>query len=165
MQDMRELPYYCSIPNHDLEYHHNEDAGLDLPIWDDRLENGEISVGGSILLEPGQAVTLKTGVHMAIPERHYGFLDSRSGTSKKVLDLLCRIIDSPFRGNIRVAIVNSGTQNVRISNKDELFQIVIMPYAKVTPKRFDSEEAFLDYAGRTERGDSGFGSKELKKSL
>lgn len=165
IEKLPELPYYCSIPDFNLNYHHDEDAGLDLPIWDERLTNGEFSSNGSITLSAGESIILKTGIHMAIPHRHYGFLDSRSGTSKKVLDLLCRIIDSPFRGNIRVAIVNAGKYPVAISNKDELFQIVVMPYAKVNPTRFDSEEAFLDHAGRTERGADGFGSKELKKKL
>lgn len=158
-----ELPYYCSIPNHEIAYHHEDDAGIDLPIWDERLNNGEFSYNGTYLLNPGESVTLKTGVHMAIPKGHYGFLDSRSSTSKKKLDLLCRIIDSPFRGNIRVAISNVGVDGVFISNKDELFQIIIQEYAKVNPVKLDSEEAFLDYAGRTARGSEGFGSKERKK--
>lgn len=158
-----ELSYYCAIPGYNVEYHHDGDARLDLPIWDERLTNGELSVGGSITLFPMQTITLKTGIYMAIPEHHYGLLDSRSSTSKKKLDLLCRIIDSPFLGNIRVTIINLNEIPVIISNGDELFQIVIQEYKKVKPIRFDSEEAFLSYAGTTERGADGFGSKERKK--
>lgn len=158
------LDYFCEIPDFDLTYHHEEDAGLDLPIYDERLTNGELSHTGSYILMPGQAVTLKTGVHMGIPKGHYGFLDSRSGTSKKKLDLLCRIIDSPFRGNIRVAIINLSEFNVTISNKDELFQIVIQEYAKVKPVKHNSIDDFMSAAGETARGADGFGSKEAKKS-
>lgn len=160
---MIELPYFCEIPGHNLEYHHDDDAGLDLPIWDERLVNGELSETGSIILRPLESITLKTGVHMAIPKGHYGLLDSRSGTSKKRLDLLCRIIDSPFRGNIRVSIINLNKDfGIEISNKDELFQIVIQEYAKLKPVQFPDYVSFLNYAGETERGADGFGSKERK---
>lgn len=158
-----ELPYYCAMPNHHVKYHHDGDAGLDLPIWDEKLTNGELSTDGTYLLKAGESITLKTGIYMAIPEGHYGLLDSRSGTSKKKLDLLCRIIDSPFRGNIRVAIINLNKEDVLIRNGDELFQIVVQEYKKVKPVHFDSLEAFLEYAGNTERGADGFGSKERKK--
>lgn len=163
MKELPELPYFNEF-NTDIEYHHDGDAGIDLAIWDTRLNNGEISTNGYIDLKPRESATLKTGLHLAIPENHFGFLDSRSSTSKKKLDLLCRTIDSPFRGNIRLAIINLGTETVRITNGDELFQIIIMPYAKVSSKRFNTLEDFMDYAGETSRGDKGFGSKELNKS-
>lgn len=159
-----ELPYYCEIPDHVVEYHHDGDAGLDLPIWDERLTDGTLSENGSMWLKPGESVTIKTGVHLAIPEGNFGFLDSRSSTSKMKLDLLCRIIDSPFRGNLRLSIINlNPTLEVLISNKAELFQIVVMPYTKVQPKGLNSLDEFIAYAGETERGQEGFGSKERKK--
>lgn len=158
-----ELPYYCEIPGFNLEYHHDDDAGLDLPIWDERLTNGEFSTTGSMILDSLQSVTLKTGVHVAIKRGEYGLLDSRSGTSKKKLDLLCRIIDSPYRGNIRLAIINLNTEPVTISNRDELFQIVIQKYCKKQTRKFDTYEEFIAYAGDTDRGQEGFGSKERNK--
>jgi len=158
---MIELPYYCEVPGHKIKYHHDQDAGLDLPIWDEKLTNGELSTNGRIYLKPFESVLLKTGVYMAIPEGHYGLLDSRSSTSKLKLDLLCRIIDSPFRGNIRVSVINLNPDiDIPISNQDELFQIVIQEYTKITPIQFHSKEEFLEYAGTTARGEEGFGSKE-----
>lgn len=156
-----EIPYYCELK--EIGYHHDDDAGIDLPIWDERLTNGEFSTTGSITLQPGEQIMLKTSVFMAIPEGHYGLMDSRSGTSKKTLDLLCRTVDAPYRGNIRVAFINHKKEPVTISNKDELFQIVILEKVKGEMKRFDSEEAFLDYAGQTARGSDGFNSKERKQ--
>lgn len=159
----RELPYYSEMNNHELQYHHEGDAGLDLPIWDERLENGELGFLGYINLPPGGSITLKTGVHLAIPKENVGLLDSRSGTSKKKLDLLCRVIDEPFRGNISLAIINLGDKDVQICNGDELFQIVILPYTKVGPTKFNSYKEFLEYSGETSRGSDGFGSKEKKR--
>ena len=159
-----ELLYFSEMKGHNLNYHHSGDAGIDLPIWDERLENGELGYYGSIKLPPRGSITLKTGVHIAIPEGNFGFLDSRSSTSKKKLDLLCRVIDEPFRGNMRLAIINlSDSESVTISNGDELFQIVIMPYTRVKTVNTGSYFDFLQQAGDTSRGSEGFGSKERKK--
>ena len=156
--------HYYSESGKVLNYHHEEDAGIDLPIWDERLNNGEFSSTGYYDLKPQESIILKTGVHLGMEPGHYGFLDSRSSTSKLKLDLLCRIIDSPFRGNIRVSFVNTGTETVRIKNGDELFQIIIQEYTKATPLRCDSLEEFLNNAGETARGADGFGSKERNRN-
>lgn len=155
--------HYYSESGKELNYHHEEDAGIDLPIWDEKLNNGEISSTGYVDLEPQQSLTLKTGVYLGMEPGHYGFLDSRSGTSKLKLDLLCRIIDNPFRGNIKVAFTNNGDETVRISNGDELFQIIIQKYTKANPLKCGSLEEFLSNAGETARGSDGFGSKERNR--
>lgn len=159
---MANITYYFSQSGKEINYHHKDDAGIDLPIWDERLENGEISDTGYIDLYPQQSITLKTGIHIGIPEGHYGLLDSRSSTSKLKLDLLCRTIDNPFRGNIRVAFANVGTEFVRIKNGDELFQIIIQEYVKADLQPCSSLEQFMELAGETARGADGFGSKERK---
>ena len=158
------ITHYYSVSGKPLSYHHEDDAGIDLPIWDSKLVNGEISTTGYIDLEPQQSVTLKTGVHLGIQKGHYGFLDSRSSTSKLKLDLLCRIIDNPFRGNIRVAFTNTGDETVRISNGDELFQIVIQEYSKANLNQCFSLDEFMEQAGETTRGSDGFGSKERNRN-
>ena len=162
MKQKTPLPYYSVKPDFVLGYHHEGDAGLDLPIWDEKLTNGELGTEGYIDLLPGQAVMLKTGIHLAMPEDKYGLLDSRSGTSKLRLDLLCRTIDSTYRGNIRVSFVNHNTETVRIKNGDELFQIIIVPYETAEATGYDSLDEFLAVAGNTARGEEGFGSKERK---
>ena len=157
------ITHYFSESGKKLAYHHADDAGIDLPIWDDKLVNGEISDTGYVDLGPQESVTLKTGIHLGIEKGHYGFLDSRSSTSKLKLDLLCRIIDSPFRGNIRVAFTNTGFETVRIHNGAELFQIVIQEYSKANLSQCHSLEEFMELAGETTRGAEGFGSKERNR--
>ncbi|AYP68620.1 deoxyuridine 5'-triphosphate nucleotidohydrolase [Exiguobacterium phage vB_EalM-132] len=159
-----DLPYYSVMPGFMLDYHHEDDAGLDLPIWDEKLTNGELSETGEFILGVGESVMLKTGIHLAIPKGHYGLLDSRSSTSKLRLDLLCRTIDSSYRGDIRVAFTNHNTVPVTIKNGEELFQIIIKQYSTAEPIPLNSLEAFLGFAGNTERGEEGFGSKERKNA-
>ena len=144
------LPYY-SESGYELFYGHDGDAGLDLPIWDDRYPE-------NITLAPGESITIKTGVYMKIPEGNYGFLDTRSSTSKIKLDLLCRTIDEPYTGNIRLALINLNSRAVTIHQGQCVAQIIIKPYTKVDPNKHNSLEDFLAEVGETTRGDNGFGS-------
>lgn len=177
-----ELHYY-SESGYELFYGHQGDAGLDLPIWDARFTkeykqaeaegqsddclkelekelilNNEAMNASKITLNPGEALTVKTGVYMKIPKGHFGMLDTRSSTSKIRLDLLCRTIDEPYTGNIRLALINLNDKPVIIKQGQCLAQIIIKEYTKVTPKNSINLESFLDIAGETTRGDKGFGS-------
>lgn len=146
----QDLLYY-SESGYELFYAHDGDAGLDLPIWDDRY-------GEEITLQPGESKKLRTGVYMKIPEGNYGELDTRSSTSKIKLNLLCRTIDSGYIGNIHLAIINQNSEPVTIKQGQCICQIVIKPYTKVDPVNIPNLEGFLAVTGKTTRGDKGFGS-------
>lgn len=151
-----ELPFY-SESGIEVFYGTDGSAGLDLPIWDDRLTNGEWAENGEITLQPMDALTVKTGVYLAIPKGFYGDLDTRSSTSKIKLDLLCHTIDNDYRGNIRLALINLNTVPVTIKNGQSICQIIIKKYEKVNTKGYEDLETFMDRYGDTERKDNGFG--------
>lgn len=182
---MKQLPHlnYYSESGEEIFYGHDGDAGLDLPLWDARLtkeyfekhvegynekqlkeleqklvQDKELMKQTTITLKPKEALTIKTGVYMKIPEGNYGFLDTRSSTSKIRLDLLCRTIDEPFTGNIRLALINLNTEPVTLTMGQCVAQIIIKPYTKVDPIQSPSLEDFLATVGETSRGDNGFGS-------
>jgi dUTP pyrophosphatase len=163
------LPYFTEKEDFELKHSHEGDAGYNLPIWDERLNNGELSEDGSYTLRPMEALTLKTGVHIAfpygkkvpsnIPVKSYGQLDTRSGTSKAKLLLLCHTIDAPFRGNIRLALINLNIEPVTISNGMEIAQIIPHPFEIFfEPLKCSTYEEFLKVAGDTARGTGGFNS-------
>jgi dUTPase len=95
---------------------------------------------------------------MKIPENNYGFLDTRSSTSKIKLDLLCRTIDEPYTGNIRLSLINLNQEPVTVKMGQCVAQIIIKPYTKVDPIPSPDLEDFLAVAGETTRGSDGFGS-------
>jgi deoxyuridine 5'-triphosphate nucleotidohydrolase len=142
---------YYSESGYELFYGHDGDAGLDLPVWDKDFSE-------EITIEPGESLKIKTGIHMKIPKDNFGFLDTRSSTSKLKLDLLCRTIDEPYTGNIRLSLINLNKEPVTIRQGQCIAQIIIKPYTKVGPNRHKSLEDFLESAGETTRGDKGFGS-------
>lgn len=121
-------------------------AGIDLPFYDAEVEE--------ITIQPGQRVMLKTGIYLEMPDTAFGFLDSRSSTSKLLLDLLCRTIDSDFRGNIRTVVTNLGEEPVTVKRGEYLFQLIIFPRIKAILTPVNSVEELTP----TERADKGFGS-------
>jgi len=148
---MKPILNYFSESGHELRYGHDGDAGLDLPIWDDRY-------GKEITIMPGDSITVRTGVYLSIPVGNYGLLDTRSSTSKIKLDLLCRTIDNPYRGNIHLSLINLNDVPVTVKQGQCVAQIIIQEYTKVDPIPATDIEDFLIIAGVTSRGDKGYGS-------
>lgn len=120
-------------------------AGIDIPFYDPELEE--------ITIEPGQRVMLKTGIHVEMPSYLFGLIDSRSSTSKLLLDLLCRTIDPDFRGNIRTVVTNLGKEPVTVRRGEYLFQLILLPRVYAKLQSVASVEALTS----TERGAQGFG--------
>jgi deoxyuridine 5'-triphosphate nucleotidohydrolase len=152
------IPYYAEMPDFKLEYSKEGDAGFNLPIWDDRLVNGEWSDNGEYTLQPMESKTIRTGVYMAFENGSYGQLDTRSGTSKKKIILLCHTIDAPYRGNIHLAIMNLNYKPVTIKNGMSIAQIIRHPFTECEPMQCISYDHFLAVAGKTDRMEKGFNS-------
>ena len=124
-------------------YAHAGDAGMDLYAAQDAI------------LAPGERALIPTGIAIAIPEGHAGFVQPRSGLAiRQGLSLVNTpgLIDSHYRGEIKVIAINlDPTQQIVITRGDKIAQLVIQPVVRVTPV----EVPALD---ETVRGEGGFGS-------
>jgi len=121
-------------------------AGLDLPFWDETKEQ--------VSLAPGEEMKLSTGLHFEIDKGYVGFIDTRSSTSKLKLTLGCRTIDSDYRGEVKVCMINVGQETQVISRGRTLVHMLILPVAQPEIVAVSNLEEF----SKTERGDGGFGS-------
>ncbi|WP_408933222.1 dUTP diphosphatase [Corynebacterium marquesiae] len=95
-----------------------------------------------------------TGVHVAIPEGHVGMLFVRSSTGIKkhlVLSNGTGIVDSGYRGAIKISLHNTGDTTQHIQAGDYIAQLVVVPIA---PNNI-AEVRELD---NTQRGEKGIGS-------
>jgi dUTP pyrophosphatase len=122
------------------------DAGMDLSA---SLETE------SITIEPGQRFLVPTGIVIAIPEGYEGQIRPRSGLALKYgLTVLNSpgTIDSGYRGEIKVIMINLGQETVKISHQDRIAQLVI--HKLHTVHWVEKEIQTLG----TERGQEGFGS-------
>ena len=95
-----------------------------------------------------------TGLAVAIPECHAGFVLPRSGLAmhKGVTVLNAPgLIDSGYRGELKVLLINHGAGAVGIERGERIAQLVVQPVARV---RLVEGERLPDSA----RGEGGFGS-------
>ena len=108
----------------------------------------------SLTLKPGARALVATGMAIALPENTEAQVRPRSGLAVKhgitVLNAP-GTIDSDYRGEIKVPLINLGTDDFVIARGDRIAQMVVAPVAQVMM----TEVASLD---ETTRGLGGFGS-------
>ncbi|NCZ30385.1 MAG: dUTP diphosphatase [Betaproteobacteria bacterium] len=105
----------------------------------------------SLDIYPNETKLVDTGVAVKIPEGFAGFVFNRSGQGKKGIILLnsVGVIDSDYRGNIKIALKNIGEDKYEINVGDRIAQLVIIPIIICD---------FVDSWNDTKRGTGGFGS-------
>jgi dUTP pyrophosphatase len=100
-------------------------------------------------------VLIPTGLAIAIPEGYAGFVQPRSGLALKLGLSIANtpgLIDSHYRGELKIIAVNLDTQStIAIEKGERIAQLVIQQVPKVTLVEVDE----LD---ETDRGQGGFGS-------
>lgn len=120
---------------------HTSDAGWDL-----------YSTESKIILSQERSA-IKTGISLAIPDGYVGLIWPRSGLAvKKGIDVLAGVVDSGYRGEIEVALLNTDFElPFTIEAGDRIAQILIQPVSQ-----FDM--VVVESLTDTDRGDGGFGS-------
>ena len=106
-----------------------------------------------VLIEPGAIVLVPTGFEVAIPDGFEGQVRPRSGLAVKrgiSLPNTPATIDSDYRGEIRVPLINLGREAFIVSRGMRIAQLVVAPIARVT---WDEVEVLPP----TDRGGKGFG--------
>ena len=116
-----------------------EDAGLDLRAVE------------QVVLEPGVAQAVPTGIAIELPPGHEAQVRPRSGMAlKHSLTVNFGTIDPGYRGEIRVVMFNLGRTSYTIEKGDRIAQLVVARYEAI-----EWEEGEL---GDSSRGTGGFGS-------
>lgn len=116
----------------------------------------DLSAGHDGVIAPGDWDGFGTGIAVAIPEGYVGFIRPRSGLAvKHGIDVLGGVIDSGYRGELRVVLLNNGHKEFEVCEGDRIAQLVIQPVASVT---FTEVPALPDSV----RGEGGFGSTGVK---
>lgn len=117
-------------------------------------------------LKPGERKAFKTDIALAIPDGFYGRVAPRSGLSVKYgLDVLAGVIDSDYRGEILVALINLSDAPVLLpvikdGKETAVAQIIFEPCETVI-----NGFSVVDDLTDTQRGISGFGSSDNKKAV
>jgi len=131
------------------------DRGVPLPAYAKPGDAGlDLRASEAATLEPGGRRLVPTGVAVAIPDGYAGLVLPRSGLAlQQGVTVLNApgLIDSGYRGELKVLLVNHGIEAVAIARGERIAQLVIQP---VTQARLVEVDQLPDSA----RGDGGFGS-------
>lgn len=119
---------------------HSTDAGYDL-----------YAVDNATIIS-GERRLVRTGIAFGMEEGLTGLIWPRSGLSvKSGIDVLAGVIDSGYLGEIKVCLLNTSIEDLKISRGDRIAQILFQEVPKVTLTVRDS-------LGASQRGGKGFGS-------
>jgi dUTP pyrophosphatase len=135
--ELARLPRYASAGAAGLDLH----AALDAPLQ----------------MLPGARAAVPTGLCIALPPGHEGQVRPRSGLAiahgVTVLNAP-GTIDEDYRGEVKVLLVNLGSEPYEIAPGDRIAQLVVAPVTRVEVEQVEDDRAL----GATERGTGGFGS-------
>ena len=106
----------------------------------------------AFLIMPHEKGLVPTHISMSIPSAHVGLIWDRSGLAvKKGVHRFAGVIDSGYRGEIKVCLWNSSDQEVHFNKGERIAQILFqsVPHCNLQE---------VEELSTTERGDGGFGS-------
>ena len=115
------------------------DAGLDVYADEDWFVTGR------------HKSIIKTGIAISIPDGYVARIAPRSSLAMNNIDVLAGVVDSSYRGEVKIILMNHADSDYEIKQGDKIAQILIQPVELWTPH----EVKFLD---DTKRGEKGFGS-------
>jgi dUTP pyrophosphatase len=111
----------------------------------------DLRASEAVTLPAGGRAAVPTGLILEIPPGHVGLVWPRSGLAvRHGIDTLAGVIDSDYRGEVRVVLVNHGREPLAIASGDRIAQLLVQPVVRA---RF-TRSAVAD----TARGSGGFGS-------
>ena len=128
------------------EYKTDGSSGMDLMA----------NVEQTVKILPGEKKMISTGIMVAIPEQYEIQIRPRSGlAAKNGISVLNTpgTIDSDYRGEIKVILINHGKDIFEIKKNDRIAQMIVCPIIKVELEEVES-------LPETVRGERGFGSTD-----
>jgi dUTP pyrophosphatase len=129
--------------------------GLDLPAYATSGAAGmDVVSAEDTVLAPGARYPVATGLALAIPQGFEIQVRPRSGLALKhgiTVPNTPGTIDSDYRGELKVILINHGTQDFAIARGDRVAQLVLAPVVQAAWDEVSELDA-------TDRGEGGFGS-------
>ena len=111
------------------------------------------AVEGDVVIDPGGRALIPTGFSIAVPDGFEAQIRPRSGLALRhgiVLPNAPGTIDSDYRGELKVILLNAGSEAISVRRGDRIAQLVIAPVVAADWREVEDLEA-------TDRGAGGFG--------
>ncbi len=154
------MPLMPDVPVAVMRLPHGE--GLDLPVYATAGAAGmDVVSAEDVTIAPGMRHAVATGLAMAIPEGYEIQVRPRSGLALKhgiTVPNTPGTIDSDYRGELKVILINHGGADFAIRRGDRVAQLVLAPVTRASWLEVET----LD---ETARGTGGFGSTGGVKAI
>jgi dUTP pyrophosphatase len=106
----------------------------------------------SVVIAPGERQVVATGIASEFSSDYVALVWDRSSLAvKQGIKTMAGVIDSGYRGEWKIALINLGKENLHIAKGDKIAQVILTPFVSAA-----IEEA--DTLSDSERGVGGFGS-------
>ena len=129
----------AKIPN----YANLSDAGMDLFSIEE------------VVLKIGERQAIRTGIKTEIPDGYVGLVWDKSGLAlNNGIKTMAGVIDSGYRGEIKIVLINLGDEDFEIKKGQKIAQMLVQKVER-------PEIELVDELNATERGGNGFGSTGL----
>jgi dUTP pyrophosphatase len=134
-----------------------KDKGVPLPKYETSGSAGmdiRAFIASELAIPPMGRAKIPTGLFLEIPEGYEAQIRPRSGLALKWGVTLLNspgTIDSDYRGELEVILVNMGSESFTVKNGDRIAQMVISPVVRAVISE-------VEQLSKTERGAGGFGS-------
>ena len=132
-------------------------ADIPLPAYQSALAAGadlHAAIKDDILIAPQQIELIPTAIHIALPPDMEAQIRPRSGLAVKYGLTIVNApgtIDADYRGEIKIGLINLGSEPVQITRGMRIAQMIIAPVIQ-------AEFVLTDTLDTTHRGAGGFGS-------
>jgi dUTP pyrophosphatase len=127
-----------------FKYAHEGDAGLDVYSSDKKT------------IKAGEREVINTGIAIALEEGYVALVWDKSGlAAKRGIKTMAGVIDSGYRGEIKIVMLNTSKEDFEIDEGDKIAQILIQ---KIEQAEIEEVQDLND----TTRGEGGFGSTGTK---
>ena len=116
------------------------------------------AIDDELILKPGERMLIPTGIKVALPPGYEAQIRPRSGLAIKFGITLLNspgTIDSDYRGEIKVILVNLGDKGFKVKPEDRIAQMIVQKYQQV-------EFVEIDELPSTDRDEGGFGHTDHK---
>lgn len=143
---MKNIPVKIKLLDKDAKvpiYASKEAAGFDLYSIEE------------VILEPGKKALVRTGLAMEVENGYCMQFWDRSGLGVKGIHHFAGLIDSDYRGELKVVLFNSTNEPYKIEKGDRIVQGVLVPIVQ-------GEFKVVDELNNSERGERGFHSSGKK---
>ncbi len=136
---IQKIDFEATIPN----YANFGDAGMDLFSIED------------VVLKIGERRAIRTGIKMEIPDGYVGLVWDKSGLAlNNGIKTMAGVIDSGYRGEIKIVLVNLSKEDFLIKKNSKIAQMLVQKVER-------PEIELVGELNATERGENGFGSTGL----